>query len=100
MLHNQREFTTACKFLEHSCNLHMKYHGPSSLHTATGHHLVARVLSALGEYKAALNNEKTTYGIYQKHVSIFDLYLFLIRLLESIFIPLCFISLLVWYRGC
>ena len=69
MLHNQREFTTACQYLEHSCNLQMKFHGAESLHTATGHHLVARALSALGDYKKALNNEKSTHSIYQKHVS-------------------------------
>eukprot|EP00111_Clytia_hemisphaerica_P006162 TCONS_00017832-protein len=67
MLHNQREFTTACQYLEHSCNLQMKFHGAESLHTATGHHLVARALSALGDYKKALNNEKSTHSIYQKH---------------------------------
>lgn len=68
MLHNQREFDLACKYLEHSCNLQMKYYGANSLHTATGHHLVARVLSSMGDYKKALNNEKTTFSIYQKHV--------------------------------
>lgn len=67
MLHNQREFSLACKFLEHSKDLQLKYHGAQSLHTATSHHLVARVLSALGNYKGALNNEKATYAIYQKH---------------------------------
>ena len=69
MLHNQREFTEACKYLQNACNLQMKYHGDTSLHTATSQHLVARVLTALGDYKKALNCEKSTYGIYQKHVS-------------------------------
>jgi len=69
MLHSQREFTTACQYLEHSCNLQMRFHGPESLHTATSHHLVARALSALGDYKKALNSEKSTHSIYEKHVS-------------------------------
>jgi len=67
MLHNQREFTEACRYLQNSCNLQIKYHGSSSLHTATSQHLVARVLTALGDYKSALNCEKATFGIYQKH---------------------------------
>jgi len=67
MLHNQREFSLACKYLEHSKDMQLKYHGANSLHTATSHHLVARVLSALGNYKGALNNEKATYAIYEKH---------------------------------
>lgn len=67
MLHSQREFTVACKFLEHSCELQMKFHGSHSLHTATSHHLVARALSSLGDYKKALSSEKTTFSIYQKH---------------------------------
>ncbi|XP_047142254.1 clustered mitochondria protein homolog isoform X1 [Hydra vulgaris] len=67
MLHNQREFSVGCKFLERSCYLQMKYHGPKSIHTATSHHLVARALTALGEYKSALNSEKMTFSIYQSH---------------------------------
>ena len=70
MLHNQREFVTACQYLEHSCNLQMKFHGPDALPTATGHHLVARALTALGDYKKALNCEKSTHHIYEKHVRI------------------------------
>ena len=80
MLHNQREFSVGCKFLERSCNLQMKYHGPKSIHTATSHHLVARALTALGEYKSALNSEKMTFSIYQNHVIEFfygNFYLFL-----------------------
>lgn len=68
MLHSQREFNLACKYLEHSCNLQMKFHGAESLHTATGHHLVARALSALGNYKKALSSERSTHSIYEKHV--------------------------------
>lgn len=72
MLHSQREFTTACRYLEHSCNLQMKFHGSESLHTATGHHLVARTLSAIGDYKKALNCEKSTHSIYEKHFGVDD----------------------------
>lgn len=71
MLHSKREFSLACKYLEHSCMLQMKFHGVDSLHTATGHHLVARALSALGNYKKALSSEKSTHSIYEKHVSYF-----------------------------
>ena len=66
MLHSQREFDLSLKFLERALNVHLKYYGPESLQTGTVHHLVARAHSCIGDYRAAVTNEKTTYGIYKK----------------------------------
>lgn len=36
---------------------------------AMTHHLLARVQSFLGDFRAAISHEKTTFSIYQKKVS-------------------------------
>ena len=46
-----------------------RYHGKQSLQTALTHHLIARVQSFLGDFRAALQHEKATYSIYHKKVS-------------------------------
>lgn len=39
------------------------------MHVAVSYHLVARTQSCMGEFRAALNNEKETYSIYKSQVS-------------------------------
>ncbi len=53
------------------CNIHSyaRYYGPESLQTALTYHLLARVHSFLGDFRAALYHEKLTYNIYNKKVS-------------------------------
>ena len=45
-----------------------RYYGPESLQTALTYHLLARVHSFLGDFRAALHHEKLTYNIYTKKV--------------------------------
>ena len=50
----------------YTCYVIHRYHGSWSLQTALTHHLIARVQSFLGDFRAALTHEKTTFSIYKK----------------------------------
>ncbi len=69
MLHSQREFELSQTFLERARQVHLKYYGAESIQTATIQHLVARAQCCNGDYRAAINNEKSTFAIYKKLVS-------------------------------
>lgn len=56
------------RFLEHALALNLRYHGPRSLKVAVSYHLVARTQSCMGDFRAALNNEKETYAIYKQQL--------------------------------
>jgi protein TIF31 len=64
MLHGFKQYESSLKFLENSLRVFEKYHGKQSLQAALTHHLMARVQSFLGDFRAALQNEKSTYSIY------------------------------------
>lgn len=49
-------------------DLNLRYHGPHSLKVAVSYHLVARTQSCMGDFRAALNNEKETYAIYKQQL--------------------------------
>ncbi|KAK3743452.1 hypothetical protein QZH41_019537, partial [Actinostola sp. cb2023] len=65
MLHGQREFKISEKFMEKVLNVQLKYHGSSSIHTAMSFHLLARAKACVNDYRAALQNEKSAYTVYQ-----------------------------------
>lgn len=48
--------------------LNLRYHGARSLKVAMSYHLVARTQSCMGDFRAALNNEKETYAIYKQQL--------------------------------
>lgn len=56
------------RFLEHALALNLRYHGSRSLKVAVSYHLVARIQSCMGDFRAALNNEKETYAIYKQQL--------------------------------
>lgn len=66
ILHAVGEYELSLRFLEHALALNLRYHGPHSLKVAVSYHLVARTQSCMGDFRAALNNEKETYAIYKQ----------------------------------
>lgn len=66
ILHAVGEYELSLRFLEHALALNLRYHGPQSLKVAVSYHLVARTQSCMGDFRAALNNEKETYAIYKQ----------------------------------
>lgn len=70
ILHAAGEFRHSVRFLEHALALNIKYFGEKSLKTAVSHHLMARTLSCMGDFRSALNSEKETYAIYKQLVGV------------------------------
>ncbi|XP_015597388.1 LOW QUALITY PROTEIN: clustered mitochondria protein homolog [Cephus cinctus] len=68
ILHAVGEYELSLRFLEHGLALNLRYHGPRSLKVAVSYHLVARTQSCMGDFRAALNNEKETYAIYKQQL--------------------------------
>ncbi|XP_058803324.1 clustered mitochondria protein homolog isoform X2 [Phymastichus coffea] len=68
ILHAVGEYELSLRFLEHALSLNLRYHGPRSLKVAVSYHLVARTQSCMGDFRAALNNEKETYAIYKQQL--------------------------------
>lgn len=68
ILHAVGEYELSLRFLEHALMLNLRYHGPRSLKVAVSYHLVARTQSCMGDFRAALNNEKETYAIYKQQL--------------------------------
>lgn len=68
ILHAVGEYELSLRFLEHALALNLRYHGPRSLKVAVSYHLVARTQSCMGDFRAALNNEKETYAIYKQQL--------------------------------
>lgn len=68
ILHAVGEYELSLRFLEHALTLNLRYHGPCSLKVAVSYHLVARTQSCMGDFRAALNNEKETYAIYKQQL--------------------------------
>lgn len=52
------EYDISLRFLEKALQLNLTYHGPKSLKVAVSYHLVARTQSCMGDFRAALTNEK------------------------------------------
>lgn len=69
ILHAVGQYELSLRFIEHALQLNLKYFGNKSMHVAVSYHLVARTQSCMGEFRAALNNEKETYSIYKSQVS-------------------------------
>jgi len=65
ILHAVGEYELSLRFFENALNLNMHYFGPKSLKAAVSYHLVARTQSCIGDFRAALQNEKETYSIYK-----------------------------------
>ncbi|XP_011307260.1 clustered mitochondria protein homolog [Fopius arisanus] len=68
ILHAVGEYELSLRFLEHALSLNLRYHGSRSLKVAVSYHLVARTQSCMGDFRAALNNEKETYAIYKQQL--------------------------------
>ncbi|XP_014474024.1 PREDICTED: clustered mitochondria protein homolog isoform X1 [Dinoponera quadriceps] len=68
ILHAVGEYELSLRFLEHALSLNLRYHGARSLKVAMSYHLVARTQSCMGDFRAALNNEKETYAIYKQQL--------------------------------
>ena len=68
ILHAVGEYSLSLQFMEHALRLNRSYHGERSLKLAVAHHLVARTQSCLGDFRAALQNEKETFAIYKQQV--------------------------------
>ncbi|OAD58294.1 hypothetical protein WN48_00173 [Eufriesea mexicana] len=62
------KYELSLRFLEHALTLNIRYHGSRSLKVAVSYHLVARTQSCMGDFRAALNNEKETYAIYKQQL--------------------------------
>lgn len=67
-MHAVGEYELSLRFQEHALALNLRYHGPRSLKVAVSYHLVARTQSCMGDFRAALNNEKETYAIYKQQL--------------------------------
>merc|ERR1712002_312239 len=65
ILHAVGEYDISLRFLEKALQLNQKYHGAKSLKVAVSYHLVARTQSCMGDFRAALANEKETFTIYK-----------------------------------
>ncbi len=59
------EYENAAKFLEKAIEINKKYFGVKSTKTALSHHLLARLQSFRGDFRAALSTERETYQIYR-----------------------------------
>ncbi|XP_066588334.1 clustered mitochondria protein homolog [Prorops nasuta] len=68
ILHAVGEYELSLRFLEHALALNLRYYGLKSLKVAVSYHLVARTQSCMGDFRAALNNEKETYAIYKQQL--------------------------------
>lgn len=68
ILHAVGEYELALKFLEKALALNIRYYGAKSLKVAVTYHLVARTQSCMGDFRAALANEKETYTIYKQQL--------------------------------
>ncbi|GAB6026480.1 hypothetical protein CHUAL_012906 [Chamberlinius hualienensis] len=68
VLHAVGEYDLSLRFLENSLHLNIKYYGAKSLKVAVSYHLVARTQSCMGDFRAALQNEKETYAIYKQQL--------------------------------
>lgn len=67
ILHAVGEYELSLRFAERGLAVTSGTHGPRSLKAAVARHLLARTLSCLGDFRAALAHEKETYSIY-KHL--------------------------------
>lgn len=65
ILHAVSEYSLSLHFLEHALQLNQRFFGERNLKTAVSHHLVARTQSCMGDFRAALQNEKETFAIYK-----------------------------------
>lgn len=62
------EYELSLRFAERALNVTSASHGARSLKAAVARHLLARTLSCLGDFRAALQHEKETYSIYKQLV--------------------------------
>ncbi|XP_077995621.1 clustered mitochondria protein homolog [Glandiceps talaboti] len=68
VLQGVEEYELSLKFLQKALDNNIKFHGPKSMKTALSYHLVARVQSCKGDFRAALQMEKETYNIYKHNL--------------------------------
>nr|XP_006816525.1 PREDICTED: LOW QUALITY PROTEIN: clustered mitochondria protein homolog [Saccoglossus kowalevskii] len=68
VLQGVEEYDLSLKFLQKALENNIKFHGHMSMKTALSYHLVARVQSCKGDFRAALQSEKETYNIYKQHL--------------------------------
>ncbi|XP_047511872.1 clustered mitochondria protein homolog isoform X2 [Pieris napi] len=65
ILHAVGEYELSLRFAERALRVTNATHGAKSLKAAVARHLVARTLSCLADFRAALAHEKETYTIYK-----------------------------------
>ena len=65
ILQASAEYEYALRYLEKALECNKKYFGARSMKTALSYHLVARLQSCRGDFRAALMNERETYQIYR-----------------------------------
>ncbi|XP_026327477.1 clustered mitochondria protein homolog [Hyposmocoma kahamanoa] len=68
ILHAVGEYELSLRFAETALAVTSSSHGPRSLKAAVARHLLARTLSCLGDFRAALQHEKETYSIYKQQL--------------------------------
>ena len=68
ILHAVGEYDLSLRFLYNSLELNKKFYGTKSLKVALSYHLVARTQSCMGDFRAALSNEKETFAIYKQQL--------------------------------
>ncbi|XP_065830554.1 clustered mitochondria protein homolog isoform X3 [Oscarella lobularis] len=61
-----KEFQSALAFAQNSLKIYTKFYGSDSDKVAASHHLVARVLANLGDYRSAIDEERQTLSIYSE----------------------------------
>ncbi|XP_041979398.1 clustered mitochondria protein homolog isoform X1 [Aricia agestis] len=66
ILHAVGEYELSLRFAERALAVTGATHGARSLKAAAARHLLARTLSCLGDFRAALTHEKETYSIYKQ----------------------------------
>nr|XP_026499618.1 clustered mitochondria protein homolog [Vanessa tameamea] len=66
ILHAVGEYELSLRFAERGLRVTGATHGARSLKAAVARHLLARTLSCLGDFRAALQHEKETYSIYKQ----------------------------------
>ncbi|XP_038209900.1 clustered mitochondria protein homolog [Zerene cesonia] len=65
ILHAVGEYELSLRFAERALAVTSATHGARSLKAAVARHLLARTLSCLADFRAALAHEKETYTIYK-----------------------------------
>lgn len=66
ILYSVQEYESALKFLNNALKLYNKYDVVFCLKSALLYHVIARIQSCRGDFRAAIQMEKETFNIYTK----------------------------------